>query len=267
MRNAWVDVSGLDGINGWMVSTKHGFGATQVIAMGRGTIDDDGTSAMDIAPGWSDILAQIDRAVEATRQDMAIQRAGMQARVGPTVIMQKAYGFPCRAMYWNWDSGVYVGNTRLGEPFNRAIALPQRPIPPGSRNLDEVRALPTAIIPIGFVMNTLVYAAALWLLFFGAGTVKRSLRRHRNRCPACGYDLRGTQHEQCPECGGAITGRPRNEPRAQASGAVTPPTVCVPNGLVATGGAPGSSLAAHERCPECGGGSSGGASPRRGAGV
>ncbi len=64
---------------------------------------------------------------------------------------------------------------------------------------DEV--LPLAPIWPGFVINTLFYAAILWLLTLGPFTARRLIRRKRGRCIKCGYDLRGTEHEVCPECG------------------------------------------------------------------
>lgn len=30
------------------------------------------------------------------------------------------------------------------------------------------------------------------------------LRRARGLCPSCGYDLRGAEHERCPECGASV---------------------------------------------------------------
>jgi len=63
------------------------------------------------------------------------------------------------------------------------------------------KALPLRPIPLGFVLNSLIYAAALWLLIPGPFVLRRSLRCHRGRCISCGYDLRGTEHERCPECG------------------------------------------------------------------
>jgi hypothetical protein len=207
MRTAWVDIDGLERVNGWKVSVKQTVFATQVVAMVRVTIDDDGTPASDVVPRWSDVLSMMDQAVQATKAEMAaMERAGINAPIGPSVIMQKAYGWPCCALYWNWDNGAYKVNTPPGEPITRAIALPQRPNPPGSFSLDDARALPTAIIPIGFIMNTLLFATALWLLIPGPLALRRAIRRRRGRCVKCGYDLRGVEHERCPECGLAVAG-------------------------------------------------------------
>ena len=56
----------------------------------------------------------------------------------------------------------------------------------------------------GILVNTLFYAALLWLFVTGLRTVRRFLRFHRRRCIHCAYDLRGSRHERCPECGGGI---------------------------------------------------------------
>src|SRR6185436_16984229 len=43
----------------------------------------------------------------------------------------------------------------------------------------------------GFAINTIFYAAILWLPFAATKVVRRRMRAHRGRCTACGYDLRG----------------------------------------------------------------------------
>jgi hypothetical protein len=74
---------------------------------------------------------------------------------------------------------------------------------PGERHLDErfpIAALPFRPIPKGILLNTLAYAAPLWLLFLVSTTLRRFVRQRRGRCKRCGYDLRATPG-QCPECG------------------------------------------------------------------
>jgi len=73
------------------------------------------------------------------------------------------------------------------------------------------RALPIGPVWPGFAINTIFYAAILWLMFFAPGTIRRTIRRRRGLCPACAYDLRGSASSQnCPECGAAL---PRVTPR------------------------------------------------------
>jgi hypothetical protein len=57
------------------------------------------------------------------------------------------------------------------------------------------------LIPLGTVLsiNTIFYAAILWLLFFAPGAMRRTIRRNRGLCPACGYPI-GTS-SVCTECG------------------------------------------------------------------
>ncbi len=56
-------------------------------------------------------------------------------------------------------------------------------------------------IVLGFIVNTIVYAAILWLIIPGPFALRRLIRRRRGLCPACGYDLRHVEHGACPECG------------------------------------------------------------------
>jgi hypothetical protein len=52
----------------------------------------------------------------------------------------------------------------------------------------------------GFAINTIFYAAILWLPF-APFVARRVIRHKRGHCIKCGYDLRGAEHEVCPECG------------------------------------------------------------------
>ena len=72
---------------------------------------------------------------------------------------------------------------RLGDMLYRAKARPLRPLWPG------------------FAINTFFYAAIVWVLWSSPFTARRLIRRKRGRCLKCGYDLRGAEHEVCPECG------------------------------------------------------------------
>jgi len=63
------------------------------------------------------------------------------------------------------------------------------------------RVLPLRPIWSGVAGNTILYAAILWLLIPGPFALRRLIRRRRGLCPACGYDLKHAEHENCPECG------------------------------------------------------------------
>ncbi len=55
----------------------------------------------------------------------------------------------------------------------------------------------------GFAINTAFYAVLVWMLWLSPIVVRRVIRRKRGHCIKCGYDLRGAEHEACPECGAA----------------------------------------------------------------
>jgi hypothetical protein len=66
---------------------------------------------------------------------------------------------------------------------------------------DELR-LPTNTLWPGFVINTVFYAAILWLLFAFPFVLRRCRRIKRGLCPACAYPI-GTS-DVCTECGKAV---------------------------------------------------------------
>ena len=66
---------------------------------------------------------------------------------------------------------------------------------------DNVVVFPFYPIWPGFAANTIFYSAALWMLPLGPLAIRRLIRRKRGHCINCGYDLRGVEHEVCPECG------------------------------------------------------------------
>ncbi len=50
------------------------------------------------------------------------------------------------------------------------------------------RALPLRPIPVGFAVNTIFYAAVLWLLTGEPFVLRRAIRRRRGLCLKCGYE-------------------------------------------------------------------------------
>ena len=66
----------------------------------------------------------------------------------------------------------------------------------------EFEFLPLVFLWPGFAINTIFYAAILWVVFFVPGRVKRRVRRRRGLCPACAFPV-GTS-PVCTECGKAV---------------------------------------------------------------
>lgn len=62
--------------------------------------------------------------------------------------------------------------------------------------------------------NTAFYALLLWLVYFAGVIGVRTSRRRKRLCASCAYDLRGGEHERCPECGNAIGNHGCAEPIA-----------------------------------------------------
>ncbi len=61
--------------------------------------------------------------------------------------------------------------------------------------------LPSRVHAVGTIVNTVVYAALLWVLYSTPFGLRRIIRRKRGHCIKCGYDLRGDLDAGCPECG------------------------------------------------------------------
>jgi hypothetical protein len=118
-------------------------------------------------------------------------------------------GWPCFAMTYEIKNvgtpqrHVYVSISGLS--LSRTI------------NLDALKSLPLTPIWPGFAINTIFYAAVLWVVFALPGKVRRWRRIKRGQCASCGYSLRGhdaSGGEKCPECGRSTpspSGRGRGE--------------------------------------------------------
>jgi hypothetical protein len=104
----------------------------------------------------------------------------------------------------------------LGAIVNVAVALS---IPPFSSGVVQQYGWPIPAIgdefgngprqPIwpGFAINTVFYAAVLWVLCAAPFVLRRWRRIRRGLCPKCGYDLRNRPNDSavCPECGQSQT--------------------------------------------------------------
>ncbi len=112
-------------------------------------------------------------------------------------------GWPARAL-WCEPIGVIYWDELM---HRRAVLLPthgyiETSLTPWQAPIGVKIPPPLPLRPIwpGFAVNTIFYAALLWLPF-APFTLRRLNRRSRGLCPACGYDLRHGEHEACPECG------------------------------------------------------------------
>ncbi len=111
---------------------------------------------------------------------------------------EAAFGWPWLVLSWRSDRSFFYRTDPRIERIAYGLKIH------ATDSSDQLsRVLPLRAIWPGFVINTLFYAAILWLLAFGPFAARRFIRDKRGRCIKCGYDLRGTSGGRggCPECG------------------------------------------------------------------
>jgi hypothetical protein len=100
------------------------------------------------------------------------------------------------------DKGVSLNSTR--DVSMGLFRLPQMDQSPGVWN-----ELPFIPLWPGFAINTVFYAAVLWVLVAAPGFIRRRIRIKRGLCPSCGYPIGSSP--LCTECGKPVRAR-RIEP-------------------------------------------------------
>lgn len=113
-------------------------------------------------------------------------------------------GWPLRSLYEErhrtevW--GAYYGSMVASRPeiWSDGLRIPKW-IP--RRHYQGIRDFPTRPLQLGFTLNSIFYGGLLWSFAIAIAAQRRRTRIHRHQCPTCRYDLRGHDHEACPECG------------------------------------------------------------------
>ena len=177
----------------WIVRGESARGAervhSQIMVHSYANPTETAISPPDLIPSWSTISPEID--------------------LGPPVVfdnqIQDARGWPllsmrCTFLRTGAKPGPITGREVVG-----GYELPPRSWTRGLIPGTKLRALPYIPIPLGFVVNTLFYAAFIGISITGALAGRRVIRRARGHCIKCGYDLRGASGGGgggvCPECG------------------------------------------------------------------
>ena len=112
--------------------------------------------------------------------------------------VQTAVGWPLKSLsYTPSDSMRGSTNRRRREESVWHLPNVSNKLFPSTNKL----TLPYEVLWPGFTINTLLYAAIVWVVWLSPFTARRMIRRKRGHCLKCGYDLRGAEHEACPECG------------------------------------------------------------------
>jgi hypothetical protein len=100
-------------------------------------------------------------------------------RAGRPQVTERTEGHPPQSNWW--VRGIPVESSTRSAGAQAWTRLPIRPSWPG------------------FAVNTIFYAAILWLLICGPFVPRRFLRRRRGLCPACAYPM--GKSVTCAECG------------------------------------------------------------------
>jgi hypothetical protein len=119
------------------------------------------------------------------------------------------FGLPWRTLQWEHhgvlaparaseiaDAAAAAAGWRIGFDVSNKF---------GTSIKGEVRRLPLTPLWPGFTINTLFYAAILWLLFAAPFALRRMRRIKRGLCPVCAYPVGASP--VCTECGKPV--RPR----------------------------------------------------------
>jgi len=104
-------------------------------------------------------------------------------------------GWPCRALWCIPGEGKGYGM----DPPEGGILVPDWAAVSGNRFLQPT--LPLRPIWPGFAINTLFYAAVLWMVFAAPFALRRMIRRRRGQCQRCAYPIGSSP--VCTECGAA----------------------------------------------------------------
>ncbi len=169
----------------WNVETYHRFSAFRVELLRAGESTPnylEGPLPEDLVPTWIGYDPEL-------YENRSVELWVAEARGWPLLVLWS------KRLVWFQD----LDGTDHDMFTEGAIELPLSPFS-GPRG-PMTKALPLRPIWPGFAINTIFYAAILWLLTLGPFTVRRMIRRKRGLCIKCGYDLRGAEHEDCPECG------------------------------------------------------------------
>jgi len=124
-----------------------------------------------------------------------------QSLGGGIRVEQRVLGWPLKSLYYNPSNASRNSTTYRGREKN-AWRLPN--IFSKFINEADELILPHGVLWQNIAVNTIFYATILWLLALSPFAIRRYFRNKRGLCNKCGYDLRGMEHELCPECGGEL---------------------------------------------------------------
>ena len=121
-----------------------------------------------------------------------------------SIVERMRSGWPFRAFVahvWNVEPPEYMREQHIVGGAWVMIVVGQY------RGRDREMNRPIAFHPLwfGLVIDTTLYAFLWWIITIGPWQIRQYQRRRHSLCLHCAYDLRGVDHEVCPECGAATT--------------------------------------------------------------
>jgi len=124
--------------------------------------------------------------------------------LGPGFFVWQGRGWPCISMSCSWPwfrvPRRMGGPTPLSPRVDGGISFsPPTRTSPWPFGFHTLRAIPIRPVFPGFAVNTLFYAAVLWLLICGPFALRRFVRVRRGLCPKCAYPM--GESAACSECG------------------------------------------------------------------
>lgn len=153
--------------------------------------------------GWRTVVGDYDGFGVARRSFIQLSSDGVYSSDGQPDLVRIEAGWPMPALTGSfWTMG-----SRLNSRIQQSIPIPIRLVYPSNTRATADDCTLVPILPLwpGFAINTLLYAATLWLLFAGPFALRRAIRRRRGLCIACGYPIGSSP--VCTECGAAVTSK------------------------------------------------------------
>jgi hypothetical protein len=183
----------------WNVWHREAWGACRISVTPNSRTSPSVSDGQALLPSWDGMHAWMNqRLIEANAEaeDMGLP-FGL-----PGILAADARGWPLYSMKCRWDYGTMLTVTPREDRVAGGIRLSQFDGLGDSGYMVYDRALPLRPIWPGFAINTIFYAAILWLLCATPripGFVRRGIRARRGQCPACAYPIGSS--DVCTECG------------------------------------------------------------------
>ncbi len=193
---------------GWDVLRQDSAANVRISAFARGTgsMLPPSPKEIQLFPSRTDWSLELDTMSSNAATAFASGVRGDPARPVIATQMFEACGWPMFALQAQWDGrNASVDHTkRWRGGISRTSVVPMSPSTNGVL-LNELHVLPCGPMWPGFAINTLFYAAILWMLFaapFALRRLRGGRRIKRGLCVKCAYPVGAS--EVCTECGAAV---------------------------------------------------------------